>query len=483
MINIQTNLEKPGVYTGQKESQILLEITGQKKVSNKKRNKINLSLVIDVSGSMGGTVQTKMQQVPRLVKTPAQPQPWVNPNVPFQPHPWNPNPNPNGPWLGIHPNNNIFDKLGQYEDKWEMMQRPVSISKLDQAKDAARKAVQQMNNGDYVSIVIFDDTPRIVCPSVEISESSKQQVLNAINTIGLGGSTNLHGGWLLGATEVAKKMSNDFINRVVILTDGQTNAGIQNPAHIAKDVAGLYEKSISTTTFGIGEQFNEDLLQKMANAGGGNFYYIDDDTKLSKMFADEFDGLNNLCATEVKLSFEFKNDTAILENLNDYEKKGESYMIPNVQLNNKISALFKIKVKVGKAKNLNLGSVVLSYKDEDGLEQKLTMEVKVPVLSKEDWEALPSNEEIKVQETLLVIAKNKIAATHAIDIGNIAGARDLLTQSAFYASASGLSDSRLMAESASLDTTLLKAQNSSAEAFRKDLSYQSYQTRYSKDQK
>lgn len=482
MINIQTNLEKPGVYTGQKESHILLEITGQKKVTNKKRNKINLSLVIDVSGSMGGTVQTRMQQIPQLVRNPVQPQPWVNPNVPFQPQ-WNPNPVPNGPWLGINPNNNIFDKLGQYEDKWEMKQRPISVSKLDQAKDAARKAVQQMNNGDYVSIVVFDDTPRIVYPSIEISEISKQQVLNAINLIGLGGSTNLHGGWLMGATEVAKKMSNDFINRVVILTDGQTNAGIQNPAHIAKDVAGLYEKSISTTTFGIGEQFNEDLLQKMANAGGGNFYYIDDDAKLSKMFTDEFEGLNNLCATEVKLSFEFKNDAAIVENLNEYEKNGENYLIPNIQLNNKISTLFKIKLKVGKSKTLNLGNVILSYKDEDGMEQKLTMEVKVPVLSKENWEALPSNEEIKVQETLLVIAKNKIAATHAIDIGNIAGARDLLTRSAFYASASGLNDSRLMAESVSLDSTLLKSQNSSAESFRKDLSYQSYQTRYSKDQK
>lgn len=475
MINIQTNLEKTGVYTGQKESHVLIEITGQKKSQVKKNKKVNLSLVIDVSGSMGGTVKTVLSYGPKELKQQFPQQPIVNPFVPF-----NPNPQPNEPWLNKIPNqilNNIF------EDKLRNSSYQVAISKLDQAKEAAKKAVQQMNNGDYVSIVIFDDNPRIIYPSVEISESTKSQVLMAISTIVLGGSTNLHGGWLMGATEVAKKMSNDFINRVVILTDGQTNAGIQNPAHIAKDVAGLYEKSISTTTFGIGEQFNEDLLQKMATAGGGNFYYIDDDTKLSKMFEDEFNGLNNLCATEVKLSFDFKNETAILENLNEYEKKGEDYLMPNIQLNNKISALFKIKMKVGKGKNINLGNVVLNYKDENGLEQKTTIEVKLPIVSKEAWDSLPNNEEIKVQETLLVIAKNKIAATQEIDKGNIMRAKSLLMASSQYVNASGLSDSRLTAESLSLDKTLKSAENSSVGSLRKDLSFQSYQTRYNKDNK
>ena len=480
MINIQTSLEKKGVYGGQKEAQLLIEISGQKKKSNKQKNKLNLSFVIDISGSMGGTVQTKMIAVPNKVPK-LRDKPFVNPFQPFNPNPpVAPNPwgiKPNEPWLGVAQVYNYED----YEDKWEMINRPVAISKLQQAKDAAKKAIQQMNDGDFVSVITFDDHARVVCASVELNSIQRQNVLNSIDRIALGGSTNLHGGWLLGATEVAKKMTSKFINRVIVLTDGQTNAGIVDSGHIAKDVAGLYEKSISTTTFGIGENFNEDLLQKMANSGGGNFYYIDDDTKLSKMFEDEFNGLSNLCANEVKLSFDLKNDAEVLENLNEYEKKAEVFLMPNVQLNNKISALFKLKIKVNKsAKNLNLGSAILSFKDEDGMEQKITVEIKIPVVTKEEWDALESNEEIKVQETLLVIAKNKIAATHYIDAGNFQGAKDLLTQSSFYASASGLNDARLFAESASIDTTLLKAQNSSSEAFRKDLSFQSYQTRYSK---
>ena len=266
-----------------------------------------------------------------------------------------------------------------------------------------------------------------------------------------------------------------------MLTDGQTNAGLQDPKLIAKDVAGLYEKSISTTTFGIGEGFNEDLLQKMSTVGGGNFYYIDDDKKLVQMFEDEFGGLSNLCATEVKVEFKLSAGCEVLENLNEYEKSKQAYLISNIVSNNKTYALFKLKLKTPKgSKELNVGQTVVSFKDEDGKSHKITSDIVLAVVTKKEWEEMPVNEEVKVQETLLVIAKNKISATRAIDMGNIEGAKSFLSASVAYASASGSNDARLSAEIGTLNNTLSSTALGSSEGFRKDLSYQSYKTRNNK---
>ena len=55
--------------------------------------------------------------------------------------------------------------------------------------------------------------------------------------------------------------------------------------------------------------FNEDLLEAMSNSGGGNFYFIENDSELESMFNDEFSGLSNVVATDVKLEFKAEGAT------------------------------------------------------------------------------------------------------------------------------------------------------------------------------
>ena len=117
----------------------------------------------------------------------------------------------------------------------------------------------------------------------------------------MGGSTNLHGGWLLGAEEIAKYKNNKSINRVLLLSDGNANQGVCDPFEIFRQVDKLSETGISTSTYGLGHHFNEELMIGMANNGKGQGYYGETAEDLVDPFEEEFELLANTIATNLKL--------------------------------------------------------------------------------------------------------------------------------------------------------------------------------------
>ena len=94
-----------------------------------------------------------------------------------------------------------------------------------EAKKAAIMIVEKLRPSDNISVIAYDDTVELVVPSIICLE--KNSIINAINnSIQVGGATNLHGGWLLGAEQVALKKSSMNINRVLLLSDGNANTGL-----------------------------------------------------------------------------------------------------------------------------------------------------------------------------------------------------------------------------------------------------------------
>ena len=145
--------------------------------------------------------------------------------------------------------------------------------KLEYAKQAAIFAVENLLPQDRAALVIYDDTIEVLAPSAPVE--NRQALIERIRRVGAGGSTALHGGWLEGATQVAAHLDKARLNRVILLTDGLANVGVQDPKTIAAQVRGLAERGVSTTTLGVGLDYNEDLLTAMADAGEGNYFFIE----------------------------------------------------------------------------------------------------------------------------------------------------------------------------------------------------------------
>lgn len=192
--------------------------------------------------------------------------------------------------------------------------------KLEQAKLAVRQILDLLRPCDSLAVVAFDDQVNTVGEISSVTPSARATLLDAINRLHTGGSTNLGAGWLQGCECVARWMSDGRVNRTLLLTDGQANQGVTGIDELGNHAAALFERGVSTSTFGIGFDFNEHLLEAMANRGGGNYYYIDHDQRIPQLLMEEFKDLAAVTARKVVLEVNFPSNVSV-ELLGDWRSE------------------------------------------------------------------------------------------------------------------------------------------------------------------
>jgi Ca-activated chloride channel family protein len=170
---------------------------------------------------------------------------------------------------------------------------------LENAKMACETVIRNLRPEDEFALVTFDDSAQVVIPLQKISD--KQKAASIVRQIGPEGSTNLAAGWMLGRDEFSRSNSGTT-RRILLLSDGQTNRGIQDPESVQRIVSdGLERTQIRTSTLGFGEGYDEKLLESLATASGGNFYDANAPEKLPAIFDAELDGLQKIAVQNVRL--------------------------------------------------------------------------------------------------------------------------------------------------------------------------------------
>lgn len=239
------------------------------------------------------------------------------------------------------------------------------------AKDAAKFVVKQLSSEDYLSIVNYDDIVEVTSPSQQVK--NKELLIEKIDKITSRNMTNLSGGTLEGYKQVAGTKKSNYVNRVLLLTDGLANTGITNPIQLNKIASGKFqEEGIALSTFGLGSEYDEDLLTQMAESGRGNYYYIDKADRIPEIFAKELDGLLNVVA----------QNTAVTIELPSGVKCEKVYGYPHIEENGKITValndiftkedkvfLLKVKITDSQVKELNF-PVKLDYTDAETFSSK-----------------------------------------------------------------------------------------------------------------
>lgn len=153
--------------------------------------------------------------------------------------------------------------------------------KLPLAKEAIRRALLQLDAGDRVALVVFDDDVALLAPLAELTPLHRALMLGALDGVEARGSTDLGGGWLRGCEQLAAALAAPRAAgapartvRCIVLTDGQANVGIRDAATFAQHAEALRGRGIVTSAFGVGDDFDELLLRDLARAGGGSFHFI-----------------------------------------------------------------------------------------------------------------------------------------------------------------------------------------------------------------
>jgi len=149
-------------------------------------------------------------------------------------------------------------------------------NKLALAKQAVIEAIGRQGSEDGFAVVVYDNEVSVTTSATSATPMNRQAAAQQLAPVQPRGNTNLSAGWLAGCEQIAGRMAAEGVNRVLLLTDGLANAGIAAPEDLAHLAADLRTRGITTSTFGVGADFNERLLQSMADAGGGHFYFIGD---------------------------------------------------------------------------------------------------------------------------------------------------------------------------------------------------------------
>jgi Ca-activated chloride channel family protein len=229
----------------------------------------------------------------------------------------------------------------------------MSGTPLHEALRCAGHMVGRMAPDDRAALVVFDDKVRTLVPASPVGDGSAfRQALAAVHA---GGSTNLHGGWTAGKDEVLPKAADAALARVILLSDGNANCGeYRETDEIAGFCEGAAKAGVSTSTYGLGRDFNEDLMVAMAKSGAGNHYYGDTADDLFEPFAEEFDFISNLYARNVRLSLAMPEGVSF-RLLNDYRVEDRdgfgAIVLPDIAYGSEAWALVELEVSAELANN------------------------------------------------------------------------------------------------------------------------------------
>ena len=245
----------------------------------------------------------------------------------------------------------VLDRSGSMEGE----------KKMPFAREAAMFAVRQLLTTDRVSVTVFDEMIETIVPNTAAED--KPAIVKRIERVKPRGSTDLHGGWAEGARQADSHRIDGGINRVLLLSDGLANQGVTDPNAIAAEARGLAARGISTTTLGVGDDYNEDLMEAMAKAGDGHYYYIESPVQLVDIFQTELQGLMATVGQKVSLGLDIQGGAAVADVLNDFEKAPTGrLMLPNLVVGMPVQVLVRLSVPPQTAPSSLLG-VRLAWDD------------------------------------------------------------------------------------------------------------------------
>ena len=214
---------------------------------------------------------------------------------------------------------------------------------LAEARRCAEYVVGKLRPKDAVSLVQFDNRVQRLWPAVPLGDGAPLRA--AIAAIHSGGNTHLHGGWREGA-ETLTDVAGTGLKRVILLSDGQANEGLTDAAAIAAQCAEWAARGMTTSTYGLGNSFNEALMVAMARAGGGNHYYGDTAEDLMDPFQQELELLNNLCLRDLRLSATVPDGVEV-QVVNDLPSIEGGWRLPDLAWGAEAWAVLRLKVPAG----------------------------------------------------------------------------------------------------------------------------------------
>lgn len=300
---------------------------------------------------------------------------------------------------------------------------------LQRALQAGEHLITRLEETDYLSLVAFNSGVSVLSGCGMVGPDPRSLIIELLRLQACGG-TALHQGWLEGCHQTEKGAGIGKLSRVLLLSDGEANQGLTNPARIAAQVAEWQRRGITTSTIGLGEGYNEDLLSAMARAGNGSFYHVRTPEDIVSTFQVELQGMALTFGQAVSLGIEARNGVELLRVINplDMTRSGR-WCLADLVHGCPIDVVLEFLVPE-MAAEVDLCDFRLAWTEvATGQRHSLHETLRLPVVPHGQLSEFPVNEEVAQKRALQISARimrdaidlldrqDRTAATKALNFG------------------------------------------------------------------
>ncbi len=242
--------------------------------------------------------------------------------------------------------------------------------RLGLVKRSLRLLVDELRPTDEVGVVIYGNRGSVLLEPTDGGE--KRSIMEAIDALRPGGSTFVEDGLKLAYRMAAERLQPGRITRVVLLSDGVGNVGRTGSESILRQIRSQVDAGVTLTTVGFGMgNFNDILMERLANDGDGTYHYVDTLTEARRLFVDNLAGTLQNIAGDVKVQVDFNPEVVRSYRLLGYENRAvddddfrdDAVDAGEVGAGHSVTALYEIKLYEGSEGEL--ATVYLRYEDPD----------------------------------------------------------------------------------------------------------------------
>jgi len=335
---------------------------------------------------------------------------------------------------------------------------------IENAKQAAETLVKRLEPQDDFSMVIFSDDAQVLVEDGS-AVSRRDRILDSIHKIQAEGGTNISSGLDAGYKLAHTRSINpDAVKIVMFLSDGHANAGDTDPASIARRSASAFQDGIQTSSFGLGADFDAQIMSSVADQGAGGYYYLADSTQIAPALNREMDARLVPVAQAVEVRLRLRNevtprkvfgshvldkaeaalvrqqeivvDTQVAKRDNIKKDRqtdaegGMRFFMPSFSRDDRHAMLITVEVPEGVGE-ASIGSVEIKYKDRIA-KKNVTQEIAVrtPYASSDAESAMSTNASVAATVQAFAAGDAILKAADSIDRGNRAYAAEVLRERA-----------------------------------------------------
>ena len=225
-------------------------------------------------------------------------------------------------------------------------------NRLGLVKRALTLLVGQLRPEDKIGIVVYGSAARVILPHTSIV--NREHILTAIHALAPEGATNAEAGLRMGYKLALQNSKSDCINRVILCSDGVANVGQTGSDAILKEIRTYVEDGVTLTTVGFGMgNYNDILMEKLANNGNGSYAYVDTLSEAKRIFVENLTGTLQVIAKDAKIQVEFNPETVSRFRLLGYENRrlahedfrDDTVDAGEVGAGHSVTALYEIKLR------------------------------------------------------------------------------------------------------------------------------------------